>query len=124
MGPRDFNALAVAPMHIFTLRCPRISVSHNTISVQLCHGRESTRKLASRVQILPEQLNHGWEWAVHSAQLRLAYRFESEKLLNPANQVDPFYILKADISPIAPFLGEILKNEICWRTSVWTYNKL
>jgi hypothetical protein len=28
-----------------------------------------------------------------SAPLRLAFRFESEKLLNPANQVDPLYIL-------------------------------
>jgi hypothetical protein len=38
-------------------------------------------------------------------QLRLAYTCESEKLLNPANQVDPFYLVK-----IAAFLGPILKN--------------
>jgi hypothetical protein len=39
----------------------------------------------------------------HSAQLRLAYRFASEKLPSPSNQVDPFYIVKSDISKIVAF---------------------
>jgi hypothetical protein len=46
----------------------------------------------------------------HSAQLRHPYRFESEKLINPANQRDPFYIAKTDISKIVAFRGAILKN--------------
>jgi hypothetical protein len=50
----------------------------------------------------------------HSALLRLAYRFESEKLLIPANQVDDFDIVK-DIS------GGIFKIiKICLRTLIWT----
>jgi hypothetical protein len=32
-----------------------------------------------------------------------------QKLLNPANQVDPFYIAKPDISKIVAFKGAILK---------------
>jgi hypothetical protein len=40
----------------------------------------------------------------HGAQLRLGYRFESEKLLNLANQADPFYIVKTDTSKIVAFL--------------------
>jgi hypothetical protein len=35
-------------------------------------------------------------------------RLESEKLLYPANQGDPFYIVKTDISQIVAFLGAIL----------------
>jgi hypothetical protein len=46
----------------------------------------------------------------HSAILPLAYGFESEKVLNPANKVDPFYIEKINISQIVPFLGSILKK--------------
>jgi hypothetical protein len=42
----------------------------------------------------------------HSAPLRLAYRFASEKLLNHANQVDPFYIAKHDISKIVALRGQ------------------
>jgi hypothetical protein len=40
--------------------------------------------------------------------MRLAYRFASEKLLNPANQVDPFYIAKSDISKILAFEGDVI----------------
>jgi hypothetical protein len=35
-------------------------------------------------------------------------RFECEKLLNAANQVDPFRVVKTDISKIVTFLGLIL----------------
>jgi hypothetical protein len=35
-----------------------------------------------------------------SAPLRLAYRFESEELINPAKQVDALDIVKTDISKI------------------------
>jgi hypothetical protein len=45
----------------------------------------------------------------HRAPLRLAYRFASEKLLNPANQVDPFCVAKSDISKKVAFKGAILK---------------
>jgi hypothetical protein len=41
----------------------------------------------------------------YSAPLRLAYRFASEKLPNPANQLNPFYIAKTDISKIVAFKG-------------------
>jgi hypothetical protein len=47
----------------------------------------------------------------HSAPLRLAYRFESEKLLDPAYQVDPIYTVhctaKTDLSKIVAVLGAI-----------------
>jgi hypothetical protein len=40
--------------------------------------------------------------------------YESEKLLNPANEVDPFYIVKTNISKILAFLGTIKKKiKIC-----------
>jgi hypothetical protein len=45
-----------------------------------------------------------------SKQLHWAYRFESEKLLNPTNQVEPFYIVQTDSSKIMAFLGAISKN--------------
>jgi hypothetical protein len=47
-----------------------------------------------------------------SAQLSYTYRFESKKLLNPANQVDPFYIVKSGISKIIAFLRKIFKKII------------
>jgi hypothetical protein len=56
----------------------------------------------------------------HRAPLHLAYRFVSEKLLNPTNQVDPFYIAKFDISKIITFKGAILKFKIFWQTLVQT----
>jgi hypothetical protein len=34
----------------------------------------------------------------HSVQLHHAYRFDSEKLLNPTHQAGPFYIVKTVIS--------------------------
>jgi hypothetical protein len=45
-----------------------------------------------------------------SAQLRLAYRSESEKLQNPANQVNPLYLIKTAILKIAAILETIIKN--------------
>jgi hypothetical protein len=53
-----------------------------------------TRILASRIR-------------GHSALLRLAYRFESEKLLIPANQVVHFSIGKINILKIVAFLRAI-----------------
>jgi hypothetical protein len=44
----------------------------------------------------------------HRTQLRLAYRFASEKLLNPENQVGYFYIAKFDILKIVVCKGVIL----------------
>jgi hypothetical protein len=77
--------------------------------------------LACRVQILSEELHHervvrdirlGGYGRENSAQLRLAYRFKSEKLLNPANQQDPFYALKTDISKTHSFSrGNVKKLE-------------
>jgi hypothetical protein len=29
----------------------------------------------------------------HSEHLRLAFKFDNKKLLNPANQADPFYVV-------------------------------
>jgi hypothetical protein len=46
----------------------------------------------------------------HRVPLRLAYRFASEKLLNPENPVDPFYKAKPDISKIAAFFRGDLKK--------------
>jgi hypothetical protein len=46
----------------------------------------------------------------HSAHLRHAYRFESEKLINPANQVDTFNIVKTDISKSYSFYGPFFNN--------------
>jgi hypothetical protein len=46
----------------------------------------------------------------NSTPLRHAYKFESEKLLNPANQGDPFYMVKPDILKIVAFIGEILNK--------------
>jgi hypothetical protein len=86
MGSPDFDVLAVARMQIFITRCLMISVSHNTVSVQLNHGRK--RKYAGRT----------FTATGHSALLRLAYRFACYKLLNPANQGDSFYIVKSDRS--------------------------
>jgi hypothetical protein len=77
MGSPDINVLTVARMQIFTISCARISVSHNTVSVQLNHGRVSTRASALRLR----DTGH--------------YRFASEKLLNPANPfIRPFYVVK------------------------------
>jgi hypothetical protein len=57
----------------------------------------------------------------HSAQLHYIYRFESETLLKPANQVEPFYIEKNDISKVVAFLGAILRNlNIKFKTFVRT----
>jgi hypothetical protein len=39
----------------------------------------------------------------HSALLRHEYRFETEKLLDPANQVDPFFIVNNAIEKIVVF---------------------
>jgi hypothetical protein len=99
-------------MQIFTIRCPGISISRNTVSVQLNPGCKSTSTLACRVLILSEKLNHGREArghycsftdTGHSALLRHTYRYESEKLPKSANQVDPFYMVKTDISKIVVF---------------------
>jgi hypothetical protein len=49
----------------------------------------------------------------HNAQLRHTYRSESKKLLNPANQGDPFYAVKTDNSKIVSFLWAIFKIKIC-----------
>jgi hypothetical protein len=59
----------------------------------------------------------------YSAQLHHAYRFESEKLLNPENYVGPFYMVKTDndISKMVVFLGAILnKTHVCtvsWKST-------
>jgi hypothetical protein len=97
-----FSVVAVTRMQIFTKRCPRINISRNTGSVQHNHKCEITRASAWRVQI-----TYPSNWATdgryadisfadtrRSAQLRHAYRFESEKLLNPANQREPFLYSK------------------------------
>jgi hypothetical protein len=46
----------------------------------------------------------------YSVQLRYGFRFDSKKLLNPANQGNPFYTRKTDISEIVAFLGGNLKK--------------
>jgi hypothetical protein len=46
----------------------------------------------------------------HSTPRHLANRFESDKLLSPSNQVDPFYFVKTDVLKITSFLGAIKKN--------------
>jgi hypothetical protein len=80
-------------MRKFTTHCPRI-----------CHTTElqmrNKRTLAVRIQSMRgAELRTGSVRAMsfanvgHRAKLRLAYIFESGKLLNPANQADPFYIL-------------------------------
>jgi hypothetical protein len=88
MDSSDFNVVAVTYMQIFTIRCPRISISHNTVSVQLDHGCKSMWTLACHVQILTELLISKYGKYVdiksfadtrHNAQMRHAYRFESEK---------------------------------------------
>jgi hypothetical protein len=72
-----------------------VSVSHAN-SIRVTGSRTvSARTFAARIR--------------DTALLRHACRFESEKLNNPANYVDPFYsiqysIVKADISKIVPFL--------------------
>jgi hypothetical protein len=43
----------------------------------------------------------------NSAQLRHAFRLESEKLINRAIHGNPFNIVKTDISKIVGFLGAI-----------------
>jgi hypothetical protein len=37
-------------------------------------------------------------------------QIQGEKLLNPATQVGPFYIVKSYLQKIKAFQGEILKN--------------
>jgi hypothetical protein len=64
MGSPGFNIVLITRMQIVK-RCPRISISHKTVSVQLNHACESTRTLACRLQILSEQLNHGREVREH-----------------------------------------------------------
>jgi hypothetical protein len=56
-----------------------------------------------------DEINRNYSMG-RSVQLCHACRFESEKLLNPANQVDPFCIVKAVISKNVAFLGAILKK--------------
>jgi hypothetical protein len=94
MGSSDFNVLAVARMQIFNIpvHCPRIRVAckfypSKCITDGMCASISCTD-------------------TGHSAVLRLAYRFESEKLLNTANQVDLFLntVVKTDIPKIVRFL--------------------
>jgi hypothetical protein len=73
MGTPDFNKTAAFNLQIFTMFFPRNSVSHAT------HGKYANVSFA-----VTEQM----------ALLHLAYKYVSDKLLNPANQVDPFYIVK------------------------------
>jgi hypothetical protein len=56
--PHDFEKSSGSLTH-FAIRCPRISISHTTVSVQLNHEFESTRTLACRLQIPSELLSHG-----------------------------------------------------------------
>jgi hypothetical protein len=44
-------------------------------------------------------------------QILSAYRLESEKLLHPANQVDPFHKVKTGISKTVALSDAILKNQ-------------
>jgi hypothetical protein len=77
MWSADFNNIAVARLKIFTIRFPKVSVSHDTASVTT---EPRMRK------------SGGINFALtgHSALLRRGHRFASEKLPNPANQVDSF----------------------------------
>jgi hypothetical protein len=53
----------------------------------------------------------------HSALLRLANRFASEKLPSTTNQVAPFYMVKTDTLKIVAFKrGGFEKIRICWQT--------
>jgi hypothetical protein len=78
---------------------PRISGSH-TNYIRRAELRTSSKRTLAVTYFVCAELNYGREIRGHSfadkghsALLRLAYRFESEKLLIPPNQVDTFYIL-------------------------------
>jgi hypothetical protein len=78
MGIPDFSDIRVSAdrLQIFIICLPRINVSHaNCIHIAEPCTR-SARTLAS-------------QFKGHSTLLHLAYRFASEKLTSPANNVDP-----------------------------------
>jgi hypothetical protein len=100
----DFNVVAVTRMQIFTtstgICCPRISAVYRTICK---HTIEPWMRKYANVSVSRANSIQVPNWGTdgkrvdisfadtgHSAQLRHAYIFESEKLLNSANQVDTF----------------------------------
>jgi hypothetical protein len=54
----------------------------------------------------------------HSELLQHVYKFESEKLLNPPNRVNSFYIEKMIFEKSYLFKGLFYKIKMCWRTLV------
>jgi hypothetical protein len=46
MDTPDFYHIAATRLQIFKIRCPSISVSHNTVSVQFNHSHENKRASA------------------------------------------------------------------------------
>jgi hypothetical protein len=95
----DFDKTAVARSQIFTMHFPGISISHNTVSAY----NWTTVFMTQNADISFSDTGHG-------APLRRAFRFGSEKLLNPVNQVDPLYLLKLIFQKNISFTGGFKKN--------------
>jgi hypothetical protein len=84
MGPHDLNVIAATRMHIFTVRCPRISISYLTTQPQMLKYRIECkfypRSWTTRGKCADISFADTERIAPYTAS-----QIENEKLLNPEN---------------------------------------